>query len=77
MPVPSEVTLGPLLGCMCSGAPWWNHDNFPNNQIWTDEIERVLSHLEAHGQLQRYLPVPGGKLTQRDGAIAAEHYQRW
>ena len=70
MPFPSEVRFGPLLDCMCSSASWRNQDDFPSNQIWADEIERVLSHLEAHGQFQRYLPNLRGKLTQRYGALA-------
>lgn len=70
MPMPDEVILGQLAHYMCSGASWWGQDGFPSNQKWADELERVLSHLEAHGQLQRYLPNLRGKLTQRNGALA-------
>ncbi len=70
MPIPSEVTLGCLSRCMCNGASWLVQDDFPASQIWADELERVLSHLEAHGQFQRYLPNLRGKLTQRNGALA-------
>jgi hypothetical protein len=74
MPIPDEVKLGPLANCMFSGASWWCQDDFPSNQLWADELERVLSHLEAHGQLQRYLPNLRGKLTQRNGALAEARF---
>ena len=35
-----------------------------------DEVERVLSFLEAQGQFRRYLPRLQGKLNERDGALA-------
>lgn len=70
MSFPSKETLGPLLRSMCNGASWWNKDDFPSNQIWADEIEKVLSHLDEHNQFQRYLPNLRGKLSQRNGALA-------
>ncbi len=68
--VPSDVTLGPLLQLTCRGASWEGQDDFPSNQIWANEIEKVLSHLKAHNQLQRYLSNLRGKLTQRNGALS-------
>jgi len=70
MSVPSGVTLGPLLQSVFRSASWEGQDDFPSNQIWADEIEKILTHLKAHNQLERYLPNLRGKLTQRNGALA-------
>lgn len=65
-----EVKLGPLTETICRDASWRGKDEFPSSQLWADEVERVLSFLEIQGQFGRYLPMLGGKLTQRDGALA-------
>lgn len=70
MSISPEITLGPFSQRMCSGAKWLGQDDFPSNQTWANELERVLSHLETHGQLQRYLSNLRGTLTQRHGFLA-------
>jgi hypothetical protein len=65
-----EVKLGPLTQAICKDASWEGEDAFPSNQIWADEVERVLSFLQVQGQFERYLPMLRGTLTQRDGALA-------
>ncbi len=70
MRITEHVIFGPLTKAMCHDASWAGKDEFPSSQEWADEIERVLSFLEAQGQFERYLPMFRGKLTQRDGALA-------
>jgi hypothetical protein len=70
MHIAERVILGPLTKEMYYGASWMGEDEFPSSQEWADEVERVLSFLEAQGQFGRYLPTLQGKFTQRDGALA-------
>lgn len=65
-----EIRLGPLTSAMCDSASWKGQDNFPPSQLLANEVEKILSFLQVHGQFQRYLPVLKGKITQRDGALA-------
>ena len=57
MPPPPEICLGPLTRTISNGAKWWSEDKFPAWQEWADEVERVLEHLQAQGQFDRFLPV--------------------
>jgi hypothetical protein len=66
----SEIKLGPLTRAICESASWKGQDDFPSNQIWADEVEKVLYFLQIQGKFERYLPNLKGKLTQRDGALA-------
>ena len=70
MPIPSYVNLGSLTRVIALGAKWRAEDDFPSNQAWADEVERVLSHLQVHGQFQKYLSRLRGNANQRDGALA-------
>ena len=70
MPTPPDVTLGPLSERVCRGAQWEKLDEFPSNQAWADDLERVLGHLDRHGQFGRFLPMLRGKLSQREGALS-------
>lgn len=70
MQITEKVILGPLTRRIYCGASWVGKDEFPSSQEWADEVERVLSFLEAKGQFERYLRSLQGKLTQRDGALA-------
>lgn len=70
MQISEKVILGPLTKEIYHNASWLGEDEFPSNQEWANEVERVLSFLEVKGQLKRYLPMLQGKLTQRDGALA-------
>lgn len=70
MPTPPDVLLGPLSKRVCSAAQWENKDQFPSNQAWANDLERVMEHLYRHGQFGRFLPMLRGKLSQRDGALA-------
>ncbi len=70
MPTPLDITLGPLSMRVCKDVRWENLDEFPSNQAWADDLERVLEHLDRNGQFGRYLPILRGKLTQREGALA-------
>jgi len=67
---PKDVIIGPLTQYIFNGASWKDIDNFPSNQMWADNVECVLSHLKSHNQLERFLPMLRGKLTQRDSALA-------
>lgn len=64
------LRIGHLTKTIRHGASWQGLDEFPSTQMWADEVERVLSFLQVHGQFERYLPRLRGKLTQRDGALA-------
>ena len=70
MPIPLDVSLGPLSERVCRAAPWEGADEFPSSQEWADDLERVLRHLDRYGQFGRFLPMLRGKLSQRDGALA-------
>ena len=70
MAIPDGVNLGPLTQEIVSNASWFCTDDFPSNQAWADDVERVLADLKTHGQFDRFLPRLRGKLTQRDGALA-------
>jgi hypothetical protein len=66
MQITERVILGLFTKEIYCGASWVGEDEFPSSQEWADEVERVLSFLEAQGQFGRYLPALQGKLTQRD-----------
>ncbi len=65
-----RIKIGALTKTIFNGASWLGTDEFPSNQIWADEVEKVLLFLEAHGQFENYQPMLRGKITQRDGALA-------
>jgi len=69
-PMPIHVRLAPLTRTISHDASWRGQDDFPANQIWADEVERILSFLESQCQFDRFLPKLRGKVTQRDGALA-------
>lgn len=62
--------IGTLTKTIFNGASWLGIDDFPSNQTWADEIEKILNFLESQGQFENYLPILRGKVTQRDGALA-------
>ena len=70
MQINERVILGRLTKKIYCGASWVGKDEFPSNQAWADEVEKVLSFLESQGQFRKYLPALQGKLTQRDGALS-------
>ena len=46
---PPHVNLGPLARTVLDRAPWRNTNEFPSNQVWADEFERVLAFLHSQG----------------------------
>lgn len=56
MPPPDDVQLGPFTRMISNGAKWLDDDNFPACQVWADEVERVLQHLQSQGIFERFLP---------------------
>jgi hypothetical protein len=68
--VPNGVTLGSLTSAIWAGAAWMSQDEFPSNQLWADEIERILSYAHAQGMFEHYLGALRGNANQRDSAIA-------
>jgi len=62
--------FGALTKAIFDGASWIGEDDFPSNQTWADEVEKILKFLESQGQFENYLPILRGKITQRDGALA-------
>src|SRR5438034_6559839 len=56
MPPPVAVDLGPLTRAVLARACWSESSEFPAHQSWADEVERVLSFLDAHDVFDRFLP---------------------
>jgi hypothetical protein len=68
--VPNGVRFGPLTSSIWEGAAWMTQDEFPSSQLWADEIERILSYVQAQGKFEYYLGALRGNANQRDSAIA-------
>lgn len=73
MPIFPHIKLGCLTRTITDNSAWRGKDDFPSDQVWADEIEKVLSHIHAHGQFDRFLPRLRGPVSQRDGALAEAH----
>jgi hypothetical protein len=41
--VPAGVQLGTLTSTIRDKARWSTEDQFPSDQVWADEVERILS----------------------------------
>jgi hypothetical protein len=67
--VPTGVQLGPLTSTIRNGARWATQDQFPSDQIWADEVERVLTFAQAQGQFDHYLNKLRGNARQRNSAL--------
>jgi|SRR5215510_348704 len=68
--VPNGVRLGPLVSTIRDGAAWAKEDEFPSDQTWADEVERVLSFTQMQGQFANYLGRLRGSAKQRYSALA-------
>jgi len=68
--VPNDVRLGPLVSTIRDGAAWAEEDEFPSDQTWADEVERVLSFTQVQGQFPNYLGRLRGSAKQRHSALA-------
>jgi len=68
--VPNGVRLGPLVSTIRDGAAWREEDEFPSDQTWADEVERVLSFTQMQGQFPNYLGRLRGTAKQRHSALA-------
>lgn len=68
MPPPSSIRLGPITRTVLNSSCWSANSVFPATQNWADEVERVLSFLEAQAVLDRFFP----RLVAREwgGALA-------
>ena len=68
MPPPSSVRLGSITRSVLNRSCWSANSVFPATQDWADEVERVLSFLEAQTVLDDFLP----RLAAREweGALA-------
>lgn len=67
--VPAGVQLGPLTSKIRNGARWATQDQFPSDQIWADDVERVLRFAKAQGQFDHYFNKLRGNARQRDSAL--------
>src|ERR1043166_4373867 len=56
MSAPKHISLGPLTRGISNGARWQHEDLFPAWQEWANEVERLLEHLVAQDQFERFLP---------------------
>lgn len=68
--VPEGVHLGPLTSTIRDGAVWSTEDQFPSDQTWADEVERVLSFAQVQGQFENYMRALRGNARQRHSALA-------
>ena len=68
--VPDGVRLGSLTATIRDGAVWRTEDQFPSDQTWADEVERVLSFAQVQGQFENYLGALRGNARQRHSALA-------
>ena len=68
--VPQGVRLGPLTSTIRDGAVWTTEDQFPSDQSWADEVERVLSFAQVQGQFENYMGALRGNARQRHSALA-------
>ncbi|MBI4664604.1 MAG: hypothetical protein HY735_37910 [Verrucomicrobia bacterium] len=68
--VPEGVKLGPLTSTIRDGAAWSTEDQFPSDQTWADEVERVLSFAQVQGQFENYVGALRGNARQRHSALA-------
>lgn len=68
--VPEGVKLGPLTSTIRDRAVWSTEDQFPSDQTWADEVERVLSFAQVQGQFENYLGALRGNARQRHSALA-------
>ena len=67
---PRGIKIGPLTKLMADRAKWRREDRFPASQVWADEIERILTFLDAQDQFSRFLPRLRDKSRARDAALA-------
>jgi len=72
-----DIKLGPLMRTMADGACWISQDDYPAGQAWTDEGERILSHLQIHGRLEKALPNLRADKRHRDAAMAEARIAYW
>jgi hypothetical protein len=49
--VPTGVRLSTLTSTIRDKAVWSAEDQFPSDQVWADEVERILSFTQVQGQL--------------------------
>ena len=71
MSIDPKIKLGTYTQCIADGARWLGQDDFPSNQSWADEIEKVLAHVAAQDQFERFLPrLRDQTARHRDSAIA-------
>jgi hypothetical protein len=68
--VPAGVQLGPLTSMIRDKARWSREDQFPSDQVWADEVERILSFTQVRGQFEHYLGRLRGNARQRISALA-------
>ena len=70
---PPDVSLGPLLKQLLSGAKWRGTDAFPAWQDFADEFERILGFLQREGRLEKFLTaIQGVRTPQHRQACLAE-----
>jgi hypothetical protein len=52
---PTSVHRGPLTELLLKDARWYNLDSFPAWQVWANDVEEVLTFLQAEGRLDVFL----------------------
>jgi hypothetical protein len=68
--VPEGVQLGTLTSTIRDKADWSTEDQFPSDQVWADEVERILSFTQVQGPFEHYLGRLRGRARQRISALA-------
>lgn len=70
MPLNTRIKIGPLVNAIFRKAKWLNAVTFPSDQAQADELEKLLSHLDSHKQLNRYSSMLCARIEQKDSALA-------
>ena len=67
----SETTfLGAYASDIYAKAKWAQEDEFPSNQQWADDLEKILKFAAAQRQLNKFTPKLTASASQRDSALA-------
>ena len=72
-----RLRLGRLTKVVANGARWIGQDDWPSGQVWADEVEQLLQHLDCHDRFETVLPNLRGDNRQRNSAIAEARVAFW
>jgi hypothetical protein len=66
----TKVILGALASEIYIKAKWTREDEFPSNQQWADDLEKILNFANVQGRLLKFTPKLVASASQRDSALA-------